>query len=400
MEDVKNRPFRVLYSFPLRLGVPGIGTTAMMQIIALSSLGMELSVFCASQEKPFRRRTHVVETLRVLGFRIPIRLLGQGICTRLHDIRVAGYLVMQARRSKHGLRLVVHGWPRGSELTFRVARRLGVASVLERQNTHLVFARKRILHEYQRLGLAVPSPRFWHSRNGLFRRELREYSLASGLLCPSEFVRNSFLRLGFNPIRLCRHSYGFDPEVFGDKRSLSQNGVFQVVFVGKGEPRKGLHYALEAWTSSEASTHGVFLILGGIDPEYRRYLSAWLMHDSVRELGFVENVPRYLMESDALILSSVEEGSALVTYEAMGAGCALLVSDSTGAPVTHGKTALIHKVGDVQQLREHINTLFHDRRKLADLKQAAKEASQQYTWLEAAKRLAHSYTMVGAWFER
>ena len=44
---------------------------------------------------------------------------------------------------------------------------------------------------------------------------------------------------------------------------------FTAVFMGRGVPRKGLHYALRAWLSSRASETGRLLIYGEIDEDFQ-----------------------------------------------------------------------------------------------------------------------------------
>ena len=61
------------------------------------------------------------------------------------------------------------------------------------------------------------------------------------------------------------------------------------------------------------------------------------------------------------VLPSIEEGSALVTSEARGCGCVILVSEVAGAVCHHDENALIHRVGDVEALTRHITSLHADR---------------------------------------
>jgi len=68
-----------------------------------------------------------------------------------------------------------------------------------------------------------------------------------------------------------------------------------------------------------------------------------------------------MRQSDVLVLPSLEEGSALVTYEARGSGCVLLVSDAAGAVCKHMENALVHPAGDVAELAKHISMLHEDR---------------------------------------
>lgn len=55
----------VLYSFPLRFGLAGIGTTAWNQVAELVKKGLRVTLFCGSCERPVPGIHRVVETMRV-----------------------------------------------------------------------------------------------------------------------------------------------------------------------------------------------------------------------------------------------------------------------------------------------------------------------------------------------
>jgi glycosyltransferase involved in cell wall biosynthesis len=126
-------------------------------------------------------------------------------------------------------------------------------------------------------------------------------------------------------------------------------------------------------------------------PSYRERLSPLLAQPSVEELGFVDDVGRVMREAQALILPSVTEGSALVTYEAQAAGCALLVSEAAGAPCEHLREGLVHPTGDVETLTGHIRLLDRDRTLLQTLQTGALRNSAGLTWSDAAERLVRAY---------
>ena len=85
-----------------------------------------------------------------------------------------------------------------------------------------------------------------------------------------------------------------------------------------------------------------------------------LSHPSVRPLGHRTDVQELMRSSDVLVLPSIEEGSALVASEAIASGCIPLVSRASTAACRHGDNALVHDVGDVQTLEEHITTVYRD----------------------------------------
>ena len=223
-------------------------------------------------------------------------------------------------------------------------------------------------------------------------KEEAEYELANRLLCPSDFVARTFLDRGFAREKLGRHQYGFDEHVYQPGRESRPDAAgLTMLFVGGCAPRKGLHYALEAWLGSTAWRDGQFLIAGEFVPGYAEKLSHLLSHPSVHVLGHRTDVAALMQKSDILILPSIEEGSALVTSEARGSGCVLLVSDAAGAICKHRENALVHRVGDVSALTQHISLLQEDRAMLHRLRAASLRTVQEITWTSASVKLLEVY---------
>jgi glycosyltransferase involved in cell wall biosynthesis len=108
-------------------------------------------------------------------------------------------------------------------------------------------------------------------------------------------------------------------------------------------------------------------------------------------LGFRSDVPELMRQSDILVLPSVEEGSALVTSEARGSGCVLLVSEASGAYCKHMENGLEHRVGNVDELTRHITLLHEDRSLLERLRAASLRTAPEVTWTAAGERLLQVY---------
>jgi glycosyltransferase involved in cell wall biosynthesis len=94
---------------------------------------------------------------------------------------------------------------------------------------------------------------------------------------------------------------------------------------------------------------------------------------------------------DVLILPSIEEGSALVTYDARAAGCLLLVSDASGAICEHEENALVHPAGDAAALAEHISRVDGDRTLLNRLTSRSLQSIDEITWEAAGIRMVKAY---------
>ena len=350
--------------------------------------GARMTVLAGSIARPFPPNVRTRSTLSAGPFRLPIRYLGNGRACTLHDWVTARWLERHAADID-----VVHGWPLSSLRTIRVAKSLGIPFLMERPNAHTAYAYEATATECRMLGIEMP-PGHDHAYNEeILNHESKEYDETDFLICPSEFVAQTFRDRGFADARLLRHHYGFDENRFtpGKQDSRQDRGLI-VIYVGVCEPRKGLHYALEAWLKSDAHKRGTFMICGSFVPGYGEKLKPLLDHASVQVLGHRTDIPELMRASDLFVLSSVEEGSALVTYEARGAGCVILVSDSAGAPGEHLEDAMIHPMKDVAALVSHLNTLERDRELLERLRNSSISRSKGLTWESAGKCLAKIYS--------
>jgi len=384
---VRNEGVRVLYSFPLRLGADRICTTAWYQVNGLASAGAEVLVFPASISRPVSPSVRVSPTLAKWKFRLPSRIVGAMRAGALHDNIVAHRLERLTGKID-----IVHTWPLGALETLKAAKRLGIPTVLERCNAHTGFAMEVVQKECERLEVTLP-PDHEHAYNTeKLHKEEEEYRLATRLLCPSEFVVKTFLDEGYSREQLARHIYGYDEKMYyPDNEAREPKLGLTMISVGVCAVRKGLHYALEAWLRSPASMDGTFLIAGEFLPAYQEKLAPMLAHPSVKVLGHRKDVPELVRKSDILVLPSIEEGFGLVITEAMGSGCVPLASDACTEICRHMKTGLMHRVGDVDALTEHITMLHEDRALLERLRTEGLEAAHGVTWSAAGRTLLEVY---------
>jgi len=386
-----DRPVRVLYSFPHKLGAGRICYTAWQQVSGLAAAGAELVVFPGSVARPVVANNVITRTtLAYAGVRIPYRLLGTIRACALHDTIVAHRLANLAGQID-----VVHAWPLGALKTLKTAKALGIPAVLERPNTHTRYAYDVVQKECDRIGVVLPPGAEHAYQEQVLLREEAEYKLADRLLCPSKFVAKTFLDEGFHSDKLALHQYGYDPAVnYPAQQSPKRHRGLKALFVGLCAVRKGLHFALQAWLQSKASSSGEFAIAGAFIPGYAEKLSSMLSHPSVRVLGHRDDVPELMRNSDVLVLPTIEEGSALVAAEARGSGCVLLVSEAAGAVCRHMHDALVHRVGDVPTLTQHLNMLHADRELLERLRIASLNTVNEITWEAAGRKLLTIYREV------
>ncbi len=380
---------KVLYSFPQKLGADRVCYTAWEQVVGLANAGADVRVMTGVLHRPVPDVVHVTQTLAFNKARISYKLVGRNRALALHDANVAARL-----RRLHSPIDVLHGWPLGSRRSLRAAQALHLPSVLERPNAHTAYAYEVVRRESERLGVELP-PGSEHAYDAdVLRVEEEEYRLADHLLCPSAFVAQTFLDRGFPAEKLLRHSYGYDEARFRPEPDRDRNGRgdgLTVLFAGYAAVRKGLHFALEAWLDSAARQRGRFLIAGDILPAYRDRLAPMLAEPSIELLGHRTDMPDLMRRSDVLVLPTIEEGFPLVCVEAVASGCVPLVSEVCTDVCRHEENALVHPVGDVAALTEHLSMLDRDRDLLARLRRSALEVAADYTWARATDRLLAAY---------
>jgi len=380
---------RVLYSFAPKLDGLRIGYTAWQQINGVAEAGAEVLACVGVLRVPVVPEVKVWPTLSWKRLRISYKIVGRLRSYVLHDWIVARRLEKLAGKVD-----IIHTWPLGALQTLRIARRLGIATVLERPNTHTRFAYEVVQRECDRIGVPLP-PGHEHAYNAaVLEREEIEYDLADKLLCPSDFVLQTFIERGFSREKLARHSYGFDEKRFYPDGTRTRSRGITVLFAGVCAVRKGLHFALEAWLKSPAHHDGILLVAGKFIPGYAEKLAPMLSHPSVRVLGHRSDVPELMRRSDVLVLPTIEEGSALVTAEARGSGCVLVVSDAAGANCKHLENALVHRAGDVETLTQHLTMLHENRGLLERLRWASLSTVNEITWTAAGVRLLEVYREV------
>ena len=376
---------RVLYSFPDALGKPGIGSIARAQAAGLVEQGCEVALSVTSWRAPVAGVASARRSLVVAGQRVPHRAVGIARAQRWHDRRTAGLV-------RPGGFDVVHVWPGAALATARAARAAGIPVVREVPNTHTAHAVEVASREAAALGLRHEAGHSHAFDAARLAREEAEYAAADALLVPSEHARETFLARGFAGERLLLHRYGCDPSRFSPAPAspgADPSRGLTALFVGRCEPRKGLHHALRAWRDSGAAERGRFVVCGSFVPGYREALGDLL--DGVEVRGFVDDVAAVMREADLLVFPSVEEGTALVTYEAQAAGLVLVVSDAAGARCVDGVHGLVHRAGDVATLAEHLRALDRDRDLLARLRAGALGHVEELTWSAAARELVDCY---------
>ena len=182
---------------------------------------------------------------------------------------------------------------------------------------------------------------------------------------------------------------GEEPD-FSDRENV-------VLFVGRHEPRKGLHVLLNAWPEIAAQS-GARLRVVGADPLAVRFLMRRLgvSEDSIELLGVVprDELVRQLSLAKVLVAPSLGgESFGLVIVEAFAAGVPVVASEIPGYDeVINSKTGVLFPPGDQGALiAATVGLLVDEARRQTLGKLARKRVVDCYDWLLIGKRLLEIY---------
>ena len=176
----------------------------------------------------------------------------------------------------------------------------------------------------------------------------------------------------------------------------------RVVFVGRHEPRKGLHVLLLAWPQIHRET-GARLRLVGSDPLAVRLLLARLRvgDEGIDVLGFLsqDDLTAELSGAKALVAPSLGgESFGMVLTRAFACATPAVASDIAGyRDVMTSETGLTVPPGDPAALAQAVIALLDDEPRRRALGAAARDlARDRYAWDGIARRLLGIYELVAA----
>jgi glycosyltransferase involved in cell wall biosynthesis len=226
--------------------------------------------------------------------------------------------------------------------------------VLEEVNSHVDECDRLMREEYAKLKLG-PYPESFPDHE----LRLQAYAAADCILCPSSFVKRSFLARGFPEEKLLMVNFGFTlPEKTPAMPAAKTSDVFQLLYVGQIHFRKGLRYAVEAFRRLQHPRKELVLV----GPQTKvTGLEGVSLPDGVRFAGVLKgaDLEAAYASATAFVLPTVEEGLALVQGEAMAAGLPLITTTNSGGDdlITDGVEGFIVPPADPEALLDAFQKL-------------------------------------------
>lgn len=320
------------------------------------------------------------QTLYVGSLKLPLPSFVSTALNRLSGRRLDAASYRWARESDAFIFYRTQGLRTARRLHRQGARTL---CILEEVNSHIEYAREILHAEYQRLGLARP-----FEEEPDHHRRLQAYEEADYILCPSDFVVNSFLTKGFAPERLLKVNFGFPPLETGTAAAKNPD-VFRVLYVGQLHYRKGLHYAVEAFRQLQ-HPRKEFVLVGPATSVTG--LEKTNIPPGVTFTGALkgDELKAQYRAASCFVLPSLEEGLALVQSEALAFGLPLLTTTNTGGAdlITDGEEGFLVPPADAEALRQKLQLLADSPARLARMAEAAARTARTFaSWDVAGQRL-------------
>lgn len=237
------------------------------------------------------------------------------------------------------------------------AKSLGGRYICDRGSSHIRYQNEILTAEYARWGLVFRGvdPR-------MMEREEAEYQAADYVTVPSEFCVGSFLAKGYPAEKIVKIPYGARLERF-QKCADPDPTKFTVLWVGGVSIRKAFLDALHAFQRFNHPGKR-FRVIGSVEPAVRELFAKEDL-TGVEFLGTVPNqsLAEYYSTADAFVLSSVEEGLAMVQGEALACGCPVITSENSGGSdlITDGVEGFIVPIHSPESIADRLQQLADDR---------------------------------------
>lgn len=273
-------------------------------------------------------------------------------------------------------------WPTTSPDTVKSVYNHSKPIFLERVNSSQKQTKSILDDAYSRLGLQPQHPITLET----IQNEDQKLKLVDFLFCPSPAVVKSFQEAGVPEDKLLLTTEGWSPERFPKHQSRKPpSDKVNVLFLGFACVRKGAHLLLQAW--ERAGINGTLTIFGELEPAIAQTCGHLLKRPDVVYLDYALDYSSAYREADFFAFPSLEEGSALVIYEAMGHGLPILASPMGGGGIVRdGIDGIILEPYDTDAWVEGLRKLSNSPDLRAKMGAAARNRALEFTWPQVAAR--------------
>ncbi|WP_164089004.1 glycosyltransferase family 4 protein [Sphingorhabdus sp. YGSMI21] len=204
-------------------------------------------------------------------------------------------------------------------------------------------------------------------------------------LCPSEFVRSDLVEtFGVARERTILLPYAANPRWFD---VVPEPITGRILFAGEAGLRKGIHILAAAAAILKGRGRTYEYRIAGNASETVRARSETAPLTFLGRLGY-QAMREEFSRADVFAFPSLSEGSAGVTYEAMGCAVPVVTTNASGSVARDGVEGVIVPEGDPDALADALERIIEDRATREEMARAARRRAQMYSWDTYTDRFA------------
>jgi glycosyltransferase involved in cell wall biosynthesis len=320
--------------------------------------------------------------VRQVRLPVPAGLLYRSLPPSLYSTMLDNYYDWQARRFIEDCD-IFHGWANQMSRQAMRARARGARIVTNGASSHPATQVRLVQEEYARYGYSeqVMSP-------SSYRTICSDLGSADHILAASEFVVQSLLDAGIERRKISMTPFGVDSQRFVP--GVKRDKTFRAIFVGTVCLRKGIQYLLQSWDELHLK-QAELVVLGPVTRDAMPIVARYRGRTDIHFSGFVPDPIAAYQQASVFIFPSIEEGSALVTYEAMACGLPVIVTTNAGAVARDGLDGYVIPIRAVRELKDRLGFLYENESARQAMGESARKRAEEYTWERYGEGVARTY---------
>jgi len=362
----------ILPGYISSLGGPSFVCQSLLE--SMNDAGFDVSLYCVSGDKAVMKSFHHF-SMPLWAVPFGYKLISQDTWSKITEWRYLRSFKDQD---------IAYIWNFTSIDTYKAIKSAGHIILTENVNTHQATSKRILDAEYRRLGL-IPD-------HGIDEKsiatECAKLELVDYVFSPSGEVTKSLLKANVPSVKIIQSSYGLSRNSIllpHEIASRARREELTAVFVGRIGIRKGVHLLLEYW--AKAGVKGKLKLVGRIEPSARHLVEPYLRRPDVEHVPFTNDLRTVYLNADIFIFPSLEEGSPLVTYLALGAGMPSIVSPMGGdGIINHGYDGLVVDAHNADEWIDSIRKVFSDTELRLKLSSNAYSKAGEYLWGNVGRR--------------
>lgn len=281
--------------------------------------------------------------------------IGISDCLDAFSFRLYGYFAAKALFKAPANARIYHYRSGFGGKSVNAAKRLGMITICDHSIVH-----PAVFSYLVNNGGKMPVAGQMGQMNRLWMQILLDIEQADVVLVNSEFVKNTFVHMGWDPAKIYVIYLGVDEQFLRNLPLINfqheiKSRPLRLIFAGSFETRKGAEVLIAALKLIRGHSWQLE-IAGGINKVIKRKNASFFKDPRVKYLGRLtrSELAQRICTSDVFVFPSLAEGSARVIFEALAAGCYIITTPNSGSIVKDGVNGTLVFPNDADCLAEAI----------------------------------------------